>query len=40
VFGIVAYLLSANDPIWGWVVFGLALAITGGLHIHSRSQSV
>lgn len=40
VFGIVAYFLSANDPIWGWVVFGLALAITGGLHIHARSQSV
>lgn len=40
VFGIVAFFLSANDPIWGWVVFGLALAITGGLHIHDRSQSV
>ena len=29
-FGIVAYFLSADDPIWGWLVFGLALAITGG----------
>lgn len=38
VIGLLAYFLSNNDPIWGWVVFGLAFLIIGGLHLHAREQ--
>lgn len=26
-FGVLAYFISEHDPIWGWVVFGLAVVI-------------
>lgn len=38
VFGLLAYFLSNNDPVWGWVVFGLGFVIIGGLHLHARDN--
>lgn len=33
-FGVIAY--SSGDAIWGWLVFGLAFVIIGGLHLKAR----
>ncbi len=37
VFGLLAYFIAKNDPVWGWVVFGLAFLIVGALHLHARN---
>ena len=39
-FGVLAYFLSEHDPIWGWVVFGLAAVIMGSLHFKARDSYV
>lgn len=39
VFAAFAYGLSHNDPVWGWVVFGIAFLIMGGLHLHARDKA-
>lgn len=39
VFGLLAYWLAHDDPIWGWVVFGLSFLIMGGLHLHARENA-
>ena len=36
-FGLLAYFLAENDPIWGWVIFGLAFLIVGTLHRRARN---
>ncbi len=33
-FGVLAYFISEHDPIWGWVVFGLAAVIMDSLHVN------
>ena len=38
VFGLLAYWLSHDDPVWGWVVFGLSFPIMGGLHLYAREK--
>ena len=35
-FSTIAYISNHNDPVWGWVVFGLSFLILGGLHIRAR----
>lgn len=40
VFGVLAYFISENDPIWGWVVFGLAAVIMSSLHFKARNSHV
>ena len=37
-FGVLAYFISEHDPIWGWVVFGLAAVIMGSLHFKARNS--
>lgn len=38
VIGLLAYFIANNDPVWGWVVFGLTFLIIGGLHLHARDN--
>ena len=38
VIGLFTYLIANNDPIWGWVVFGLTFVIIGMLHLHARDN--
>lgn len=38
-FSALAYSFSHQDPIWGWVVFGLSLLLIGGLHLHARNKA-
>ena len=38
VIGLLTYFISERDPIWGWVLFGLAFLIIGGLHLHARDN--
>lgn len=38
VFGLLAYFIAENDPVWGWVIFGIAFLVIGGLHLHARDN--
>lgn len=38
VIGLLVYLISERDAIWGWVVFGLVFLVIGGLHLHAREN--
>lgn len=38
VIGLLAYFIANNDPVWGWVVFGLTFVIIGALHLHARDN--
>ena len=38
VFGLLAYLISEHDPIWGWVIFGLVFLVIGALHLRARNN--
>lgn len=38
VFGLLAFLISEYDPVWGWVVFGIAFLIIGGLHFYAKDK--
>ena len=38
VFGVLAYFISEHDPIWGWVVFGIAAVVLGSLHLHAKES--
>lgn len=40
VFGVLAYFMSENDAIWGWVVFGLAAVIMTILHFKARDIDI
>lgn len=39
-FGVLAYFISERDPMWGWVVFGLAVFILAYLHFKARDSHV
>lgn len=38
VFGLLAFLISEYDPVWGWVVFGIVFLIIGGLHFYAKDK--
>ena len=36
--GLLAYMISEHDPIWGWVIFGIVFLVIGGLHLRASDN--
>lgn len=36
--GLLAYMISEHDPIWGWVTCGIVFLVIGWLHLHARDN--